>query len=72
MIETFPDRDWNLENERGGIPWDRVPMALLMDIRRELRALNALLRCSNFTGIPGTLRAIKKNTTKKRRPLVKR
>lgn len=47
--------------------WEHVPIAVLMDIRDELQKLNALLHCHNFVGIPQTLRAIKKNTTKTRK-----
>jgi len=46
---------------------DGVTAALLMDIRDELQTLNRLLACPNFTQIPTTLRAIRKNTTKARR-----
>jgi hypothetical protein len=68
MKDAFPGEDWNLADERGQIgTWERVGIAVLMDIRRELVRLNALLACSNFTGIPRTLRAIAKNTSRKRR-----
>ena len=33
---------------------------VLQDIRSELRELNALLHCQNFTGIPTTLRSIRR------------
>ena len=66
------DANWNLSDP---IRWDQVPMALLMDIRDELRAVrNALdplhrLNCPDFLRIPRTLGAIKTNTTKaKRKP----
>ena len=42
-------------------------IAVLFVIRDELKKLNALLHCHNFTGIPHTLTSIKKNTTKRRR-----
>lgn len=48
-------------------------LAVLMDIRdesklivSELRTLNNLLSCPNFLTIPRTLRAIQRNTTKKK------
>lgn len=37
-------------------------LGLLMDIRDELKRLNALLYCPNFTNIPKKLDAIQKNT----------
>jgi hypothetical protein len=40
-------------------------------MRAELVRLNGLLHCANFVGIPATLRAIRRNTTKKRRPSLK-
>lgn len=47
--------------------WDYVNLQVLMDIRGELKRLNGLLNCHNFTSIPHTLSAIKRNTTKRRR-----
>ncbi len=38
-----------------------------MDLRDELKRLNALLYCPNFTGIPATLRQISQNTKKPKR-----
>lgn len=58
------NENWNLPagtpNAEGGHthPYDSIKCALLMDLRDELRQLNALLACPNFTGIPGTLRSI--------------
>lgn len=40
----------------------RASLAVLMDIRDELQALNRLLGCSNFTNIPRTLKHISANT----------
>ena len=51
----------------GTVLCTRIGIAVLMDIRRELRALNAILGCPNFTGIPHELRIIRKNTTKRKR-----
>lgn len=42
------------------LTWDQVKVAVLMDIRDELQRLNGLLHCSNFTGIPTTLRSIRR------------
>lgn len=66
--DTFPDRDWNLANKQDGkIHWDKVNLALLMDIRRELRKLNGVLHCKNFLAVPHKLDAIRRNTTKRKR-----
>jgi hypothetical protein len=60
------DVEWNLTKEdlpgnrfRTTNPEDRV-VAVLMDIRDEMKELNALLHCHNFTGIPATLRSIRR------------
>lgn len=47
--------------------WQHVEVEVLMDIRDELKKLNRLLHCTNFVGIPRTLAAIERNTTKKKR-----
>lgn len=66
------DGNWALPTaENGKIEkWEYVAIAVLMDIRDELKQLNALLHCSNFVGIPRTLKAIQRKipTPKKRAP----
>lgn len=57
------NQDWELPKD---ITWDKVPIAVLMDIRDELKTLNQLFHCSNFVAIPTILRAIRRNTTKRR------
>lgn len=57
--------DWNLNAE--SFDWNRANLGLLMDLRDELKRLNTLLACPNFTGIPATLRRISKNTAKPRK-----
>lgn len=63
----YRDRDWNVAND-GGVIRDSIKggvmLAVMLDIRDELRKLNALLSCGNFTGIPRTLKQIATNTTK--------
>lgn len=61
-MATHVDADWDLPEKID--TWELVKVALLMDIRRELKWLNRLLSCRNFTDIPHTLAAIKRNTTK--------
>lgn len=66
------DVDWSVREENGAVPtWERVSIAVLMDIRRELRKLNAVLACPNFTAIPHTLREIQANTKKPKRKTAK-
>lgn len=56
--------EWNLPEKPG--TWTEVQVAILMDIRSELRKLNGIIGCTNFTEIPRILRAIQKNTTKRK------
>lgn len=58
------NRDWNLPDT---LNWDHVSVAVLMDIRDELKTLNRLLHCQNFTNIPSKLDDIRRNTTRRRR-----
>jgi hypothetical protein len=50
--------------------YEHIHTALLMDIRDELKAMNAklaVLGCSSFLRIPWTLSAIKANTTRRKK-----
>jgi hypothetical protein len=65
------DLNWSVADDSGSTrSWDEVQVAVLMDIRDELKRLNTLLHCSNFVEIPSILRTIKRNTIKKRKPRV--
>lgn len=61
--ERFKDRNWVFrQRPDGGIEnWTEVQCAILMDIRDELKQLNALLNCRNFTQIPATLRGLRRD-----------
>lgn len=56
--------DWRLPDAP---EWSQVPIAVLMDIRDELRTLNRLLHCPNTIRIPRILDAIALNTRKTRK-----
>lgn len=70
--------DWGLPDK--GNTYHSASLAVLMDIRDELKELNekqslanqhlSVLACSNFIAIPRVLRLIEKNT-KKPKPKVK-
>ena len=66
MIDrTKPDLDWLVADEHGDMPtWERIGIAVLMDIRRELRRLNAAIYCQNFLAMPHHLKRIARNTEK--------
>lgn len=62
------DASWSIYPQLGGsYSHDAAGVAILMDIRDELKALNQLLNCRNFIGIPATLRTIARNTAKPRK-----
>lgn len=58
-------------NADGTTPTDQATLALLMDIRDELQALNRILNCRNFLDIPRKLDQIRRNTTKPKRRKLK-
>ena len=66
------DVNWRVADDAGNVAsWDQAQVAVLMDIRDELKALNQQMRilsCPNFLQIPHTLKRISRNTAKKRKP----
>lgn len=54
-------------NQDGSWPPEYAALAVLQDIRDELRTLNELLACPRFLAIPNRLEAIERNTRKPRR-----
>jgi len=59
------DTEWEVADAGGTVPtWECAGIAVLMDIRRELRRLNGTLNCTNFLNIPHTLNRISANTAK--------
>lgn len=68
--------NWFIANEAGQTyssvqhGRDGAAVAVLMDIRDELKQLNSLLGCSNFVSLPNVLRQVRDNT--KPRPLHRR
>jgi hypothetical protein len=67
--EIAAQSDWSIDrNPDGKYPYDQVALVLLMDIRAELRKINATLRCEETQDIPRLLRAIRRNTSKPRLP----
>lgn len=66
------DQNWSLPEgtptAQGGREhqWESIKVALLMDIRDELKSMNAILHCSNFIRIPQKLDEIRRNMEKKK------
>ena len=58
------DANWLIAETTPGI--DGASLAVLMDIRDELKRLNATFECQNAQQIPALLRAIQRNTRRKR------
>lgn len=54
--------NWSLHDPAGS--WNEAHIAVLMDIRDELQALNRIIGCANFLAIPMILRDISSNTKK--------
>lgn len=64
-MSRHKDADWSLPGPQIQT-WEQVGIAVLMDIRDELKRLNGLLHCPNCVDIPNILRHIDKNTKKRR------
>lgn len=63
--------EWGISKNAGsdGYSYEAAQLSVLMDLRDELKSLNALLNCPNFIGIPTTLRIIARHVE---RPKVRR
>lgn len=60
------DAEWNLPGP-SVTTWEQASVAVLMDIRDELKALNRTMQCRNTQMIPQYLRDIRRNTTKRKK-----
>ena len=62
------DGNWTLNGyDNGSLTTADAELAVLMDIREQLKKLNALFHCSKFVCIPITLSRIADNTAKPKR-----
>lgn len=65
------DWDWGLSPDANGkYDFPAAQLAVLMDIRDELKIVSqrlSVLGCSNFLAIPRTLKRISRNTAKPRK-----
>ena len=67
-MARFKDANWKLREVNGQAQTDHdVTQAILMDLRDELKRLNAVFACERFQRIPYVLDQIRRNTTKRRR-----
>lgn len=69
---------WNLpdghRNASGGVThqYEAIHTALLMDIRDELKTLNAVFACPNFVAVPSTLRTISRKLSRPKKTASRR
>ena len=68
MDTRHANKIWTIGEQTGNVPtWERVGIAVLMDLRDELQRLNRLLACPQFLSIPSKLEAIRHNTRQPRK-----
>lgn len=60
-------KDVQWQEPETGPTWESATVAVLMDLRDELKKLNGILSCPNFLEIPQILRSIRANTRKPKR-----
>jgi len=71
-MARFKDVNWVLpESQNSSVSLEAINLALLMDIRDELKALNRLLHCSTFLDLPNQLERIAYNTKPKKKANLK-
>jgi hypothetical protein len=62
------DAEWTVEvNSDGRTSWEAAQLAVLMDIRDELKRVNFTLRCQETQRIPQTLKDIRRLLAKRRK-----
>ena len=68
MNTRLKNQAWLPGTPEGAVPdWERVIVAVLLDLRDEMQSLNQLLTCHRFLALPDDIKAIRRNTTKKRK-----
>jgi hypothetical protein len=74
-MPRFKDVNWDLpgdgQNNRVNT-WEQAGIAVMMDVRDELKQLNRLLNCRNFLQIPWELYEIRKAVQRKKRKPAKK
>lgn len=64
MDRRRKDTTWTVNTDTGTVTFDGAQLAVLMDIRDELKKLNTVFQCRNFQNIPRKLDRISANTYK--------
>ena len=75
-MRDLPDCNWGVRPDpRGNFTLEQAQLAVLMDIREQLKELardiREITRCDRFLTIPNELAPIRRNTTKKRKRATK-
>lgn len=65
MAHNRQNVDWNIDDSAGNTTWEKVPIAVLMDIRAELRKLNGTMY--SIGCIHSTLKGLRRDIQKARR-----
>mgnify|MGYP003427556675 FL=1 len=69
--QRHKDAEWALRTDGGtwypSTSYAGPSLAVLMDIRDELKKLNAVFACPSFLAVPSLLRGVEKNTRKPRK-----
>lgn len=63
VMARHKDANWTLPEDTS-VSYDEAQLAVLMDIRDELKRLNTVLQCPNFIAVPAKLDAIDRNTSR--------
>jgi hypothetical protein len=58
------NKEWVVCDGVTNVTFDGAQLAVLMDIRDQLKILNNLLHCQNFIDIPWKLERVARNTAK--------
>lgn len=61
------DVSWSVPEQGDYISHEQATLAVLMDIRDEMKELKQIFRCHNAQDIPNILRGIRRNTHRPKR-----
>ena len=68
----FKDTNWNCGNGESVDSVEHAQLAVMMDIRDELKQLNRTIGCANFLGLPYQIERTRKGVEGLRRDLKKK
>jgi hypothetical protein len=66
--QRLKDNQWTMSTDAlGHYSYEQATLAVLMDLRDEMKRMNSVLNCTNFLAVPGILRVIQEQTKKPKR-----